>query len=447
MLEVITTDLFLRRCKNMSKFQIAVLSVFSVAIVLGLVFFATSRGSSSSSANLLVWGTISDEAFNAAHKASSAFGSKTIKVTYVKKDVADFQQSFVEALADGTGPDIIIVRDDFVYQNRNKIFTVPYKNYTERTFKDTFIEEGEMFLSSQGTIAFPFMVDPLVMYWNRDIFQNNLLSQPPKYWDEFASDKSTSLVGKITKRDNNANILQSAVALGEWRNIINAKEILAMIFLQAGTPITSRNGDKVESQLNNSYSFPVLPSLSAINFYTQFSNPTSPAYTWNRSLPNSLNMFLAGNLATYIGFASEIFPIKQKNQNLNFDVTYAPQIRGSAKRTVFGHMYSLSIVKQSKQVSGAYTLIMSLIEPGPIKALEVVTSLPPVRRDLLTDRPTDAYRAVFYDSALISHSWIDPDPTGTSNTFRDMVESITGGKAGASESINRADRELSAFLK
>lgn len=431
----------------MSKFQISVLSIFSVAIVLGLIFFASAKNSSSGSADLLVWGTISDDAFTAAYNASAAFGSKSMKVTYVKKEVADFQQSFVEALADGKGPDIIIVREDFVYQNRNKIFTIPYKNYTERTFKDTFIEEGEMFLSSQGTIAFPFIVDPMVMYWNRDIFQNNLISQPPKFWDEFASDKNTSLVGKVTKKDNNANILQSAIALGEWRNIINAKEILSMILIQAGTPITANNDGKIESQLSNSYNQRVLPSLSAINFYTQFSNPTSPAYTWNRSLPNSLNMFLAGNLATYIGFASEIFPIKQKNQNLNFDVTYAPQIRSSTKKTVFGHMYSLSIVKQSKQISGAYTLIMALIQPAPIKALEVVTSLPPVRRDLLSDRPTDAYRAVFYDSALVSRSWVDPDPSGTSNTFRDMVESITGGKAGASEAISRADSELSAFLK
>lgn len=431
----------------MSKFQLAVLSIFSVAIVLGLIFFATTKSSSSDTANLLVWGTINQDAFDAAFKASSLSGSKTIKVTYVKKDFVDFQKSFVEALADGKGPDVIIIRDDFVYENRNKILAVPFKNYSERKFKDTFIEQGEVFISSQGTIAFPFMVDPLVMYWNRDIFQSNLLAQPPKYWDEFASDKNNSLISKTTKRDSNANILQSSIALGEWRNIINAKEILAMLMIQAGTQITSRDGDKVQSQLNNSYGLPVAPSFSAVSFYTQFSNPTSPAYTWNRSLPNSLNMFLAGNLATYIGFASEIFPIRQKNQNLNFDVTYAPQIRNSSKKTVFGHMYSLSIVKQSKQVIGAYTLIMSLIEPSPIKALEVVTSLPPVRRDMLSDRPTDPYRAVFYDSALISHSWIDPDPVGTSNTFKDMIESITGGKSGISESINNANVELSAFLK
>ncbi len=149
----------------------------------------------------------------------------------------------------------------------------------------------------------------------------------------------------------------------------------------------------------------------------------------------------------YIGFASEIFSIQQKNSNLNFDVTYVPQVKGATKKIIFGHMYSLSIVKQSKQIAGAYTVVTALTEPSSIKSLEAVTNLPPVRRDLLADRPTDAYRSVFYDSALISHSWIDPDPVSSSNTFMNMIESITGGKSRMVEALDRANNELTAQLK
>lgn len=158
-------------------------------------------------------------------------------------------------------------------------------------------------------------------------------------------------------------------------------------------------------------------------------------------------MFLVGNLATYIGFSSELFDIKQKNSNLNFDVTYVPQIRNAPKRVVFGHIYGASIVKQSKQTSAAFTLVVSLTEPAALKAAEAVSTLPPVRRDLLSDKPSDAYRSVFYDSALISHSWIDPDPVKSSDTFKDMIESITSGKVRISDAINRADSELAEQLK
>lgn len=420
-----------------------VTGIFSACIVLGVVVFAMSKSTSSTtSANLVVWGTVSQEVFDSAYKASSVKNNKNIIVSYIKKDASSFDTEFVEALASGVGPDVVILRDDAVYKNTNKLFPIPFKNYPERTFKDTFIEEGEMFLTSDGALALPFIVDPMVMYWNRDLFSNNNIAQTPQYWDQIPN-----IIEKITRRDNNANVLQSAVALGEWKNISNAKEIISMLLLQAGTPITRRTNSGVQSVLNEQFGYPEIPSTSATRFYTQFSNPTSPEYTWNRSLPSSLNFFLAGSLGVYFGFASEIFSIQQKNPNLNFDVTYVPQIRNTPKKTVFGHMYVLALVKQSQQIAGGYTLITSLTEANSIKSIEMITNLPPVRRDLLATVPTDAFREVFYKSALISRSWIDPNTSASANTFKDMIESITSGKNRLSEALSQADQELNAQLK
>ncbi|MBI4155773.1 MAG: carbohydrate ABC transporter substrate-binding protein [Candidatus Zambryskibacteria bacterium] len=428
----------------MSNFKIALTAIFGISIVLGVAIFALSRGSSSGqSANLVIWGTVSEESFNTAHKNSSIFNNKSVKITYVKKEAVTFNQDFVEALALGNGPDIVLLRDDSVYKNRNKLFVIPYANYNQRDFKDRFIEGSELFLVPDGVIGLPFMVDPMVMYWNRDIFSNNLISEPPKYWDELYS-----LVEKTTSRDSGGNILKSAIALGEWKNITNAKEIVAMLLLQAGTPITS--GDKsgvVSSVLNSQFNLPVAPSQSGINFYTQFSNPGTPAYSWNRSLPNSLNFFISGNLALYLGFGSEIFSIQQKNSNLNFDVTYMPQIRDAAKKQVFGHIYALSIVKQSRQIAAAALAVNALTESSALTAMESVTNLPPARRDLLSVKPTDPFRQIFYNSALLSHFWVDPDPVSSSNTFRDMIESITSGQSSLSQALSRANEELNNELK
>lgn len=274
------------------------------------------------------------------------------------------------------------------------------------------------------------------------MFSNALVSQPPKYWDEVYG-----LINKITRKDTSGNVLQSALALGEWTNITNAKEILTMLLLQAGTPITSRTAQGVDSVLNGQFGYPVAPSQSATNFYTQFSNPTGAAYTWNRSLPTSLNFFLSGNLAMYLGFASEIFSIQQKNSNLNFDVTSVPQIRDVTKRTVFAHMYAFSIVKQSKQLSGAFTAISALTQDAPIKSLEAVTNLPPVLRSLVGTKPADPFREVFYNSALLAHSWIDPDPAKSTKIFRDMIESITSGRSRPLDALSVANEQLQAALK
>ncbi len=427
----------------MSTFKLVVIAIFSVSILFGVALFALSKGSSSGTAsNLVVWGTVSRDIFDTAYRASSLAGNKLIKIQYIQKEQNTFDSEFVNSLADGSGPDIVLVRDDFIYKQRNRFFTIPYANYSERSFKDAFIEEGELFLASDGVVALPFMVDPLVMYWNRTTFSNNQIPQTPKYWDEIYP-----LIAKTTKRDSSANILQSTIAFGEWRNVVNAKEIISMLLLQAGTPIVSRTVNGVDSVLDSRFDLPVAPGQSALSFYTQFSNPTSPTYSWNRSLPTSLNMFLSGNLAMYIGFASEIASIQNKNPNLNFDVAPVPQIRDSAKKVVFGHMYALALVKQSKQISGAFTAVSGLTESSAIKALEPVTSLPPVRRDLLSQVPTDAFTSVFYNSALISHSWIDPDSMASANTFRDMIESVTSGKKRVSDAVYDASQELSSQLK
>ncbi len=427
----------------MSNFKIIVTGIFAVCMVVAIGLFAMSRASSSSQAvNVVIWGTVPAASFDEAFKASSMFNNKLVIARYVQKNVASFDAEFVNALADGVGPDVVLLRDDYIYKNRSKLYPIPYASYTQRAFKDTFIEEGEVFLDATGVVAVPFMLDPLVMYWNRDMFSNALISQPPKYWDEMYG-----LVAKMTKKDSNANVIQSAVALGEWRNISNAKEIISTILMQAGTPIVSRTSDGVVSVLNNQFDYPVPPSESAVNFYTQFSNPTSPAYTWNRSLPSSFNMFLSGSLATYIGFASEILSIQQKNANLNFDVTFVPQIRNAPKKNVFAHMYAFALVRQTRQLAGAFAAINGLTEPAALVALEAFTNLPPVRRDLLANKPTDAYKSVFYDSALMSHTWIDPNSALSTNTFRDMIESITSGKSRVSEALDRANTELTSELK
>ncbi len=427
----------------MSTFKIAVTAVFAVSIVFGVAMFALSKGSDTElRANLVVWGTVPADTFKAAYEASSIKSNKNVTVKYVEKNVSTFDTEFIEALADGVGPDMVVLREDFLHKHRNRFFTIPYASFTERAFKDRFIEQGEMFLTPEGVSAFPFIVDPLVLYWNRDMFSNNAIVQPPLYWDEL-----NGLVTKLTKKDAGGSILQSTIALGEYRNITNAKEIISMLLFQAGTPITGRSSSGLISVLNEGFGYPVMPSQSAINFYTQFSNPTSPAYSWNRSLPTSLNMFLAGNSAMYLGFASEIQGIQQRNSNLNFDVTLVPQIRNAPKKVVFGHMYALAVVKQSKQITATFTLLAALTEPASMKALEPVTNLPPVRRDMLAQKPTDAFREVFYTSAVISKSWMDPDPTLTNISFRDLIESVTSGRARLTEALGRLSEELNIQLK
>lgn len=424
----------------MSKFQIILTGVFGAFIVIGLIIFSAYKGASQDKVTVVVWGSLRSDLFANVLDATSLKDSETIEVSYKEINADEFDAEFVEALASGNGPDLFLLPSNKIMKHRNKIFEVPYSVLTSRQFKDSFIEGAEIFTSPNGVVALPVVVDPLVMYWNRNIFNQTRITEPPKYWDEFYT-----LAGLISQKDGALNIQRSAVSFGEYANISHAKAIISTLAMQAGTPITAWQGNKVASVFDYRFDKPIIPAEASINFYTEFSNPAKPTYSWNRSLPLSYNYFLGGDLALYFGLASELTGLQYRNPNLNFDVAKVPTSREAGDFFVYGDFLGLAITKASANINSAYNVAYTLATEGA-EPWSDVFGLPPVRRDLLAQRQTDAYRSVFYDSAIRARAWLDPEPKESEAVFRAMIESVTSGRARVSEAITRASRELEALL-
>ena len=60
---------------------------------------------------------------------------------------------------------------------------------------------------------------------------------------------------------------------------------------------------------------------------------------------------------------------------------------------------------------------------------------------------TDPYLSIFFDSALISKSWLDTDKAESYMIFQDMVESVTSGKRIPSQAIQQGSDEFDISLK
>jgi len=187
-------------------------------------------------------------------------------------------------------------------------------------------------------------------------------------------------------------------------------------------------------------------AYNVINFYTQFANPVTAQYSWNRSLPQSQSYFLMGNLATYIGLASELQSLRAKNPNLNFDVALSPQPRQASRSVVFAHIYALAIPKQAKNTAGAFQVLSAMTGESGSKIFEAYTNLPPVRRSVLANIPSDPYKAVSYQSAIQSATWMDPNKKETGVIFQNMIESITSGRVRITDALQKADAELKVLL-
>ncbi|MDQ3076664.1 MAG: extracellular solute-binding protein [bacterium] len=430
-----------------SKFQLGLLAIFVIFIAGGLLFFSAFKGNPQSEApTLLVWGTLPSAAVNnylgvTVNKAESPAFSQ---VTYIQKRPETMYQQYVEALISGTGPDILLMPQEEILKYRGKLTTIPYANYPENDYKNSFIQEGELYLGSDGIQAIPFTVDPMVMYWNRDIFSNALIATPPKTWEEFLS-----LAPTLTKRDNATNIVRSAVGLGEYNNVTHAKEILSMLFMQAGTPITARYGNKVQSQLVGTQEGVVSAGEQTLLFFTQFADPIKKVYSWNRSLPATKTYFTSNRLGIYFGFASEFRELKALNPNLNFDVAVVPQITAKTTTTpiniTYGKMYGLSLARTQKSgaaLAAIYFMTSSATLPTWVKQSGYAS----VRKDALAIDASSAESSVFAISALWSRGWIDPDKAQTATIFKNMIEGVTSGRNTPQEAIYDANSQLQNIL-
>ncbi len=300
---------------KISKFQLITLALFVLFLIGGVTAFALYKGSSVDETipAVTVWGTFPKETFDLYVSKINTTLAQPLSVTYVQKTVSNFSQDFVAALARGTGPDGILIPVDMLLPHYDKLALIPYTALPQRTFMDSYIDEAQIYLNANGILALPFTVDPLMMYWNRDTFNSAGIATYPRYWDEF-----TALNQRLTTKDQNGNIRKSAIALGDFTNLTNAREILGTLMMQVGNPITVVNSDGIaESALKVNASADPTPALQ---FFTKFIDPTNADYSWNRGLPTSKAAFLSSALATYFGFASELGDVRTKNPNLNFDV-------------------------------------------------------------------------------------------------------------------------------
>ncbi len=426
-------------------FQLVILIVFIVCAIFGILVFsgAIPIGQSQKSGALgtvVVWGTVPSSALTDALEQFNATNTSFV-VKYVQKSADTFDQDLLEALASGTGPDLFFLSDQLAYHYANKIFTIPYSSYPITTFQSTFADAGNVFMTDNGILAFPMSIDPLMLYYNRSILDANDILYPPATWDDL-----TSIVPTLTKKDNSNTITQTTVAMGQFSNITNAKDILATLFIQEGNPIVTKTEGVFTSSLDSQTGNSNLSSM--LKFYTDFSDPNNNSmYSWNASFPNSTDYFSSENSAFYFGFGSELQSLISKNPNQDFFVAPVPQIKGSNFKATMAHVTGIAILSSSKNLTTAFTAASLMATSTDFaSAYATATGTVPARRDLLAIKPTDAYTPYFYSSALFAKSWLDPSSSDTDNIFNGMINEVLSGSMSVTDAIKDANAKMSILL-
>lgn len=419
----------------MNKVQLILIPIFILATIAAVMIFSGigpgfKQEKFSEGSEIKFWSPYSQ-----IKMASSIDKYKQInsglKFAYQEKENQSYYSEIIDGLASSSGPDVFTLDQERILRFKDKIFEIPFEAFSLRKFKDSFLGEGEIFLSKNGILGFPLFVDPMVLYWNQDLFRNNGFSRPPPTWDEFLTYSQA-----LTKSDSNKNILQSGTALGEFNNVSHAKDIISLLILQSGSPIVER--ETFEVKLGS--------AESALRFFNEFRDSRKKTFSWSKNLPLDKDAFLQGKLAMYFGYASEYRELKEKSPYLNFDVALVPQIRGAKIKTTYAKTGALAISKISANKKLDFDFVNYLISPDVQKSLQEEFFIPSVLNSLLAFPVSDPTMEIFRQSALISRAWLDPDPDKTYLIFKDMSEGAASEKKQLDQLVNDAGEKLKLLL-
>lgn len=448
--------------KGPSKFQLVLITVFGALGVAGVLVFAlaVSQNTSTAVGAVTIWGTFDEARITAVIRAAADDDGRLTQVTYVKKDPATYESDLAEAIASGKGPDLFFMRQDRALRDAAKTYKIPSTSLSKTQFDSTFLSVASPFITEEGVVGVPLVVDPLVLFWNRDMLGHIGMTEPPRFWDEISD-----IAQRISIQTDTGTIQKSTIALGSYSNIANAKDILATLILQAGGAITvpDSTGVIVSALGGRGASAATSPALAALSFFVQFANPSRDDYSWNRSLPEAREAFAHGDVALYVGHASEVSQIAQKNPNLSFSMTPLPQIRTGGTVLTTANTYALAVSRAAPNPQGgvtvAYILASPTISQGFASVLNMASSLRSVVSVSIVPTPEPSGAAqnslqkvialspksvqdMINAQASIARTWHDPDPQETSEIFRAMIEDTVSGATKASDALSRADKQI-----
>ena len=233
-----------------------------------------------------------------------------VTINYRSFRYDEYENALLNAFAEDRGPDMFSIPSTWVTKYETKIEPMPSElkvgflvekgtlqktttselrtetGFTPKYMRDTFVttvgDDALRTISGQERVmGLPLAVDTLALFYNRDLLNNAGIAEPPKNWDEFASDVTPS---KLTVRNpsNDKEILQAGAALGTAKNTQRASDILAALMMQAGAEMTDNTGQVTFENIPTSLQARnENPAVKSLQFYTDFAYPGKEVYSWS----------------------------------------------------------------------------------------------------------------------------------------------------------------------
>jgi len=380
----------------------------------------------------------------------------------------DFKNELLRALAEGSGPDIFSLNNAWLGEYQSLIsplpasLKIPYSEvrgtikketvYTikeqpslsQRALKTEFVDvvaadvlrpyqENAKAPVTDRIFGLPLSVDTLALYYNKDLLNAAGFPEPAKTWAQFQEQAT-----KLSRIGTNNEVLQSGASIGTGKNVERASDILALLMMQNGTQMTDERGVATFANADQSRQ---ITGLDAVNFYTDFANPTKQVYGWNKSQPNSFDAFISGKTAFFFGYSYHAPLIRAAAPKLPFGISMVPQIEGG-KTVNYANYWMETVSKASPNIDFAWDFIQFATSAEQVPQYLTLARKPTARRGLINTQIQDEDLSIFASQVLTAKSWYKGKNAAVAeNALLDLIEAVLAG-TDATKSIQEAQNKV-----
>src|SRR3989344_1663984 len=348
-----------------------------------------------------------------------------VKINYKQLSEISYEQELLNAMAASEPIDIIMFQSSWLPKHFDKIVPVSQMQFSFTNFQNLFPTVAiQDFAPDQIIYAIPLYMDTLAMIYNRNDFDSKAIAIPPRNWADFQN-----VVSKLKK----------PVAIGGTnKSIANASDIISLLFLQSGSTVVDPEFKQAIFSLNGD---------NVVSFYTQFTNPKSPYYTWKDSYPYSIDSFAAGNTAIIFGYQDQLEKIEERSPFISYGIALVPQPTASAQTVNWAKYRGLAVARNSQNPEEAWKFILFMTTNATesekyLKRSSRVHAL----RSLINKYLDDPKLGVFARQALSARSYPQVDDKAIGAIFSDMINSIITNQLSPYSAVIKAEGEVNQLI-
>ncbi len=392
--------------------KVAIIIVLIFSIILGILFyffnpFRKQTVQTPKPVTLTVWGLWEDQSLIKPAIEGYTRTHPNVTINYNFQSSLNYRSRVQTQIANGQGPDILMVHDTWVpsFVKSGTISPSPQDIVSSGDLADFYPVVKDTLSQNNQIFALPRGIDGLALYYNEDVLKAAGVTVP-QTWEQFISAAT-----KMTVVDQNGTIKTAGAALGATGNVDHWPDILGLLFLQQ--PGADLKNPATEA------------GVEVLKFYTGFAKDPQKR-TWDKSMESSTQAFKEGKLGFYFAPSWRAHELRVANPQLNFKTAPVPQLPGS--NVGWATFWAYAVSSKSQNLREAWDFVKFLTSADTQKQLYQQASqvrlfgLPYSRASLKGELANDPVAGAFVNQAPSYKSWYLSSSTADQGVNDEMIK-------------------------